>query len=110
MSGGDRPRWFSPTLHTFCNSSAQQEGTEELASFFNGTSFLFPGSAWERKGRAALPRQERPQAGRACLAGRVRAEPRHEEKIQEKSALANKSLAPPGVSPSPSRSRRHPTP
>jgi hypothetical protein len=38
-------------------------------------TFSFPGSAWERQDRAALPLQERPQAGRACQAGRPRAEP-----------------------------------
>jgi hypothetical protein len=46
-------------------------------SLFHLTSFAcsFPGSAWERQGRAALPLQERPQAGRACQAGRPRALP-----------------------------------
>jgi hypothetical protein len=42
--------------------------------------FSFPGSAWERQGWAALPLQERPQAGRACQAGRPRVEPGHEGK------------------------------
>ena len=51
-----------------------------LTAFVPG-AFSFPGSAWERKGRAALPLQERPQAGRACQAGRARAEPGHEGKV-----------------------------
>jgi hypothetical protein len=32
-----------------------------LPAFVPG-AFAFPGGAWERKGRAALPLQERPQA------------------------------------------------
>src|SRR5262249_4037082 len=48
-----------------------------LTAFVPGL-FSFPGSAWKRKGRAALPRQEQPQAGRACQTGRARAEPGHE--------------------------------
>jgi len=43
--------------------------------------FLFPGSAWERKGRAALPLYELPLAGKACLARRARAEPGHEGQV-----------------------------
>jgi hypothetical protein len=49
-------------------------------SLENLEDFSFPGSAWERKGRAALPLQECPQTGRACQAGRARAEPGHEGK------------------------------
>jgi hypothetical protein len=45
-----------------------------LTAFIPG-AFSFPGSAWERQGRAAPPLQERLQAGRAGQAGRPRAEP-----------------------------------
>jgi len=40
--------------------------------------FSFPGSAWERKGRAPLLVHDRQPAGRAWQAGRARAEPGHE--------------------------------
>jgi hypothetical protein len=48
---------------------------------FDKPAFSFPGSAWERQGRAALPLHDRPQAGRACQAGRARALPGHEGKL-----------------------------
>src|SRR5262245_5541057 len=50
-----------------------------LTAFVPGT-FSFPGSAWERNGRAALPLHERTPAGRACQTGRAQAELGHEDK------------------------------
>jgi len=47
-------------------------------TIFVPEAFSVPGSAWDRKDRAALPLHERPQAGRACHLGRTRAEPGYE--------------------------------
>ena len=48
-----------------------------LTAFIPET-FSFPGEAWERKGRAALSLEGRPQVGRACQTELGRALPDHE--------------------------------